>query len=267
MYPWLHLLTHSRLNYASCLLMWRDVSPNLDLQTPGFWSPQKKQHQLCRWFQCLQTNDFSRENWGKIPFSALKHNIWSQAMFCQGGHMWVFSKEYICTHPGKQDKHVSAWFSFDSYQRISTLRPQHLKLSEFFTPCTSARAVLPPSARIWHRRVIEKSMKETPLEDVNYFQKKPYFKGLHFHLEVSSNIYWKIKQALHPIQGHYTNHQSPKALIALMAFNQFPSISQFRLGCLDLFRSKASLIISRASRCSTPAVPALWRKIQEAGFV
>ena len=33
-------IIHSCLNYASCLLIWYDVSPYLGLQTPGFWSPK-----------------------------------------------------------------------------------------------------------------------------------------------------------------------------------------------------------------------------------
>ena len=41
---------------------------------------------------------------------------------------------------------------------------------------------------------------------------------------------------------------------------KFQSLSQFGLGCLDLFRSKDSSIISMASGCSTPAQ---WRKFRK----
>ena len=86
------------LNYASCLLIWHDVSPNLGLKTPGFWSPQTPPSVNCSVVLCLQTPLFPL--W-KITAG---HRLWFGR-----GVMWVFSKEYI--HEKKKKCRISTLYT------------------------------------------------------------------------------------------------------------------------------------------------------------
>ena len=141
--------------------------------------PNSKQVSVC----------FQTENWRKIPFPP-KNNICSQAMLCPGAHVSVLKGVHdIATGETWQKSYSRACFSFDSHERISTLRPQHLQLSDFFTPCTSSKAAWPSSGRIWHRRILEKMNERNTPWGCKQLRKKTLLQsGLISVWRISSNM-------------------------------------------------------------------------------
>ena len=103
---------------------------------------------------------------------------------------------------------------------------------------------------------IEKYIHEKKhLEDVNTFKRKHCFTVACGLISIWSNIKQHLKNKPYLNIFKPSKTQRPKGEISNNSEDPQMSITFPSLGCLDLFRSKASSIISRASRCSTPAVP------------
>ena len=190
-------------------------------------------------------------------------------MFWQRGHVSVFKGVEWSTFMGEKERRIST---------LSTLYTEGQTLSWNFlnssvpAPEQSYASPFPP---LRHRRVLEKSMTETPW-GCEQLGKETMLHSSLISIRSKSNNIWKNKMSLSYVAWFMTIlqvlHLSPKALylspsepkgptevlIALrfcgemsstnsedpqmfIDFHQFPG-----LGCLDLFRSKASWIISRA---------------------
>ena len=149
------------------------------------------------------------------------------------------------------------------WKKISTPRPRHRHLE------LSKNSSVPAEvAKLWglfrpplrHRRGLEKYMAETPW-GCNNFERKPCITVAWCPFEVyqatiekqnpSSNT--RLYKPSETAQGPHHQGLFVGRFPTTPTIHKFPLISQFGLGCLDLFRSKASLIISTASWCSTPA--------------
>ena len=125
---------------------------------------------------------------GTCPFH-LEKNITSVQRLC-------FDREVICECSPKEYIASRDDFVFTAMKRISTPRPRHLELSEFFSPCTSAKAVGPHLApfctvRFW------KNKWQKYREDVNNFKRKPCFTVAWCPVEVYQATSKKLNKTLH----------------------------------------------------------------------
>ena len=122
------------------ILMWYDVSPNLGLQIPGFWSQN--------------STNVNCSVGGFMPPNSLVM-LWRV--------MWVFSKEYMCSYPGKHGKKWALNQFWKPWKDIYTLHwgpSTFMELSEFFSPCTSAKLwapIWPPSAPSGFRKINDRN--------------------------------------------------------------------------------------------------------------
>ena len=189
--------------------------------------------------------------------STLKNNSRSQVMVWQGGHVTVLKGVHSWE---KKECRISTL-----YTEGQTLSWNFLHLSQFFSPCTSAKLcapIWPPSTPSGFGKI---NNRNTPGGCEQLRKETMLHSGLMSIWSKSNNI-WKTKWAFSYLAWFMTTlqvlHLSPKALIVSphrpsilrrdfihqlgrsTNFHQFLQVPG--LGCLDLFRSKASSIIFRA---------------------
>ena len=177
-------------------------------------------------------------------------------MLGRGCHVSVLKGVHdMCSYPGKHDK---KWALNSFWQPCKDLYTPHwgpntfMELSRFFSPCTSAKLCAPILAPF--RTVgFWKNKWQKHREDVNNFDRKDCFTVAWFPLEVISNNIWNTNPCKPSKTAQRPSSPSSPWIFCQEISNQLGRSTNFHhflqvpgLCCLDLFRFKASLIISRA---------------------
>ena len=198
--PWLYLSIVSCLSYAaSCLFI--DV---IGLQTPGFWSPKYPRMSIALWFHASEQTTSPVKIVGRLEKKTSVQRLCFAGESCE-----CSQKSTFCTR-GSMTKN-------EPKLRARTF----MEPSQFFSPCTSAKAVwlvLAPLRHRWDWKVHE-YMKGNTSRMWTPSKENIASQWLDFHFEVISSNIWK--------QAHinHQKHRGPRPCSP----SGIPSFSQFSL--------------------------------------